>query len=31
MALKENHPRRQHCVPQFLLRNFADDKESSSS
>ena len=27
MALKENHPKRQHCVPQFLLRNFADDKE----
>ncbi len=27
MALKENHPRRQHCVPQFLLRHFADDKE----
>jgi len=27
MALKENHPKRQHSVPQFLLRNFADDKE----
>ncbi len=27
MALKENHPKRQHCVSQFLLRNFADDKE----
>ena len=27
MALKENHPRRQHCVPQFLLRKFANDKE----
>jgi len=26
MALKENHPKRQHCVPQFLLRNFVDDK-----
>jgi len=27
MALKENHPKRQHCVPQFLLRNFVDDKD----
>jgi uncharacterized protein DUF4238 len=27
MALKKNHPRRQHCIPQFLLRNFADEKE----
>jgi hypothetical protein len=27
MALKENHPRRQHCVPQFLLRHFADENE----
>lgn len=27
MALKEIHPKRQHCVPQFLLRKFADDKE----
>jgi hypothetical protein len=27
MALKENHPKRQHCVPQFLLRKFANDKE----
>lgn len=26
MALKENHPKRQHCVPQFLLRNFADNQ-----
>ncbi|WP_425400400.1 DUF4238 domain-containing protein [Aeoliella sp.] len=26
MALKENHPKRQHCVPQFLLRHFADAK-----
>lgn len=28
MALKENHPKRQHCVPQFLLRHFADEKEN---
>jgi Protein of unknown function (DUF4238) len=27
MALKENHPKRQHCVPQFLLRHFAGEKE----
>src|SRR5581483_6705703 len=26
MALKENHPRRQHYVPRFLLRNFLNDK-----
>jgi Protein of unknown function (DUF4238) len=26
MALNENHPKRQHCVPQFLLRKFADDE-----
>jgi hypothetical protein len=25
MALKDNHPRRQHCVPKFLLANFADE------
>jgi len=27
MALKVNHPKRQHCVPQFLLRHFAGEKE----
>lgn len=27
MALKGNHPKRQHCVPQFLLRHFAGEKE----
>jgi hypothetical protein len=27
MAVKENHPKRQHGVPQFLLRNFADEKD----
>ena len=27
MALEPNHPRNQHYVPQFLLRNFANDKE----
>lgn len=28
MALKDNHPRRQHCVPKFLLKNFADEREN---
>lgn len=27
MALYENHPKRQHCVPQFLIRHFAGEKE----
>jgi len=27
MALKKNHPKRQHCVPQFLLRYFAGENE----
>lgn len=27
MAPKVNHPKRQHCVPQFLLRNFCDDNK----
>ena len=27
MALKENHPKRQHYVPQFLLRHFAGENE----
>ncbi|CAN5475780.1 hypothetical protein BH11PLA2_BH11PLA2_29850 [soil metagenome] len=27
MTLKENHPRRQHCVPRFLLKQFGDKDE----
>ena len=27
MALKENHPKRQHCVPRFLRKHFTNERD----